>query len=283
VPASTPRHLPEKSADETTALGRTPQQRAAELFAGIRAEIMPSPLTKALSRAIGRTTARIMISVFGKEWQEGLNFPVVRTAGLAKLIYDALSTKKEKVYFVELGAGFSPRGVELALALPHAEVIEIDLPDIVQEKRFRVSRIAGISPPPNLHWQAADLAVTSLTEILDGQRVDAIVAEGFLFYFPRSHQVRICQQVCDNLVEGGLFAADLTWHEGLNMAQGAAQYFSQRAGRYVGTVASKEQAESIFREAGFSEVNVYLPSEVAEKYDLPRPVFNAELLVVGKK
>jgi O-methyltransferase involved in polyketide biosynthesis len=269
--------------DDSLTLGRTPGQRAAEIIAGSRAERTPSPITKALSRSLGRTMARMLYSMVGKNNEAGANFILVRTQGMTALLHDVLPKNKDDLCIVDIGAGFSPRGVELAIAMPKAEIIEIDLEEVVQEKRFRVSRIAGLPIPQNLSWRGADLGVTSLADILQHNRADAITAEGFLPYFARADQVRICRQIYRNLLDDGLFIADWTWIPGMETQRNAIQVFMRHGGRPAGTVNSQDDARQIFEEAGFKDITVYLPSALAETYNLPRPVNDIELIIMGRK
>jgi len=51
------------------------------------------------------------------------------------------------------------------------QVIEIDLPDVIQEKQKRLEK-GGISIPPNILWKSADLGVQPLNAVLEGQLVN---------------------------------------------------------------------------------------------------------------
>ena len=263
-------------------LGRTSGQRGAEILAGLRAELIPSPTTKALARFSGQLVARLMIQVMGRGNVPGMNYIAVRTSSLAALIKEFIADQKD-VLLVEIAAGFSPRGLELALALPQAQVIEIDLPDVVQEKRKRLEKGRDVTIPPNLSWREADMGVVSLKEVLEGKVANVITAEGLMPYFPHEQQVRIAQQVYENLTPRGLFLADMTWHEGVQKAEEGTRFFSRQAGKVLGTVKTKEEAATIFTEAGYQNVDVHLPSELAERYNLLTPVLDFQLLVAAQK
>src|SRR5215471_2870363 len=71
---------------DTLGLGRTSGQRGAEISAGIRAEFMPSPVTKALRRHVGQVTAKILLRIVPSCEQAGVNFLVVRAEVFAAII-----------------------------------------------------------------------------------------------------------------------------------------------------------------------------------------------------
>jgi O-methyltransferase involved in polyketide biosynthesis len=270
-----------QSSHDTMGLGRTSGQRGAEILAGIRAELMPSPVTSALSRYVGQVTAKIMMRVMSAGGRAGLNFLAVRTDGFAALIKKLIADKKDPVLLVEIAAGFSPRGVELAQELPHVEVIEIDLPDVVKEKQRRLQK--AITLPQNISWRAADLGVASLASVLEGRQATVITAEGLLPYFAREQQVQICRQCFDNLLPGGAMMADMSWKEGVALSQKGTRFFSNQAGRLLGIVDDQAAARGIFMDAGYQKVDVYLPTELAPQYGLPMPVMNFQLLVAAYK
>ena len=70
-------------------LGRTPGQRGAEILAGFRAEKLPSPETRALSRMSGRVFARLLLNLADEESKSG--FPArdlaARVAPVADLAH----------------------------------------------------------------------------------------------------------------------------------------------------------------------------------------------------
>jgi O-methyltransferase involved in polyketide biosynthesis len=268
---------------DSMGLGRTPGQRGAEIMAGIRAETMPSPITIALSRWSGRIVVRFMRGLSRNRSQGILNFMPVRTGGITALIKEAIGEQKGSLLLVDIAAGFSPRGVELAQAYPNAEVIEIDLPDVIAEKKKRLERAQNFKVPANLHWRAADMGIKPLSEVLEGRTAHIISAEGLTPYFPPPDLVKIVRQIHDSLKPGGTLVCDMAWREGIRQTQEVSSFLSRQAGNFLGAMDSQEQARGIFAEAGYSEVNIYLPSEVAQKYNLPQPVLDLQLLVTARK
>src|SRR5579871_941711 len=102
-------------------MGRTAGQRTAEVFAGLRGELMRSPESSALSHMTGRITARLIMATGSKK---ALNFVPVRHGAFAGLIKQSLGSDSAGKVLVEIAAGYSPRGIALAKAMPDLQVIE---------------------------------------------------------------------------------------------------------------------------------------------------------------
>jgi O-methyltransferase involved in polyketide biosynthesis len=263
-------------------LGRTSGQRGAEIMAGIRAEMTPSPVTIGLSRTSGRIVARLMRAISRAVASPGtLNFLSVRTGGITALVREAVKEITDSLCIVELAAGFSPRGVELAQALPHAQVIEVDLPDVIQEKKRRLQKVRSLTLPPNLEWREADLGVVPLSEVLAGKTAHAVAAEGLLPYFPPEKIVDIVKNIRLNLKPGGVLVCDMAWSKGIQAGGEGSRYLSRQAGTFLGAMSSPEEGRSLFEQAGYLNVTSHLPTELAEKHSLPRPVNDLQFIVVG--
>lgn len=79
-------------------LGRTSGQRSAEMVAGLRAELDPSPVNQALSRFAGRLTARIMLKLMRDK--SLVNFLIARPAAFSKLLQRHLGQNGQKAVIV---------------------------------------------------------------------------------------------------------------------------------------------------------------------------------------
>ena len=88
-----------------------------------------------------------------------------------------------------IGAGFDTLCLRLAPLYPQASFFEIDHPDTAAAKHRGVER-EGL--PENMHLIAADLAHSSLAQVLEDNATwnstatTAVVAEGLLYYLPRA-------------------------------------------------------------------------------------------------
>ncbi len=277
-PSPTARETPDASG-----LGRTGGQRTAEIFAGLRAELMPSAETHALSLRSGRMMAKLMMRVARPKI---LNFVPIRLGGFTGLIQQSIpQNTTSDITIVEMGAGFSPRGLHLARLMPHALVIEIDLPDVIEEKQKRLSQIAGFTPPSNLLWRSADLGITPLAEVLEGEPADVVTAEGLLPYFPLDEITNIGKSVRASLKPNGKFIADIgyTTPQGAQQAGQIMKMFSRQTRTNPGSVTDPEIARQAFVDAEFSQVQMYSMPEVAEMYSLLQPAPDVLLFMVGHK
>ncbi|NDJ61722.1 MAG: class I SAM-dependent methyltransferase [Chloroflexi bacterium] len=270
---------------DSMGLGRTSGQRGAEIFAGIRAENFPSPLTNALATWGGRVSARVLMALskrFIRDMQPNTNYMIVRNKGLTQLVQAELPEDQSDLLLIDIGSGFSPRGVELAWALPHAQIVEIDLPDVVREKQARLERARDVEAPTNIRWLAADLGVVQLAEVLGDLRADVISAEGLTPYFPPNELIEMTSHFRACMKPHGVFVSDMAWKAGNRAAGPGASFVSRQAGRYLGAMEDQEQACSIFEAAGYAETMIYMPTEVAQRFDLPQPVADLQFMVVAR-
>ncbi len=265
-------------------LGRSSGQRSAEMLAGIRAELMPKPEYLAMARPAGRVIGGLLIRL-GRGEQAKSNFVIARPEAFRYLISEALRDKPNP-HYVELASGFLPRAWQMASQFPQLRVTEIDLPEVMEEKQRRFSK-ARLVLPPNLRMLSADLGVTPLSEVLGGEKADVISAEGLLPYFTLDVVQQIGTGVRQSLKVGGIFIADILTKEavhelGQGRARQAATLFRRNAGNWLGVVDDSAHAQELFKAVGYSRVETYRISELAERLaHLPKPVANATLFVVA--
>ncbi len=266
-------------------LGSTQGQRSAEMVAGLRAELMPSPETLALTRTAGRVIAGVLLRIARGDHAK-INVVAARPAAFHHLITQELRDKPE-AHFVELAAGFLPRGLQLARLLPSLKVTEIDLPNVISDKQQRLQK-ARLAMPPNIHWLSADLGVTPLSRVLEGQKADVIAAEGLLGYFPLDQVQLIAARVRESLKPDGVFIADIGTQEGIKLlSQGktrqAINIFRRNVGQWPGLVRDGQHAQDIFRAAGYRHVETHaLSALVADLPHVPKPVADVTLFVIAR-
>lgn len=270
-----------RSSGDPLGLGSTPGQRRAEMLAGLRAVLAPSPLTEALSRMSGRLMAGTLISIVRD--RRYFNFVPVRSGCLTTLAMRALAAGPASPLIVDLAAGFSPRGMELAQNLPHARIIEIDQPDIIEKKRERLFKKGGLTLPANITWLAADLATDPLPKLLRGQQADVIVAEGVAAYYPLAEFTAIAARIRPSLKPGGCFICDVPWQPGMDEIREAGRYFSRFAGNFRGIAQHESEIRAVLEEAGYADVTLHHPAPLAEELGLPTPVFEPSLFLVGRR
>jgi O-methyltransferase involved in polyketide biosynthesis len=269
------------TSEDLLGMGRTAGQRTAEMFAGLRAELMPMPETAALARMSGRIAARLMIALSSKKV---LNFVPVRSGSFTGLIKQVLGQETAGKVVVEIATGFSSRGITLAKEMPGLQVIEIDLPDVVEEKRKRLEN-AKIAIPSNMSWKAADLGAQPLAEVLNQQRVDIVTAEGLMAYFAYPDITRIAKSVYQSLKPGGIFIADLGYMQaqGVQEASRIVQIFRRYTSSTPGAVYDEETAYRLFREAGYEQIELYRMPQTATLFNLPQPVSDILFFMVAHR
>lgn len=264
-------------------IGSTQGQRAAEIIAAIRAMLLPTPEAQALTRISGRVVARMFLQVAGN-MRDGANIIAVRTAAFSRIVKDYLADKPDALV-VELAAGFSPRGIQLARKMPGIRVVEIDLPDVLQEKLRRLRMARHITIPANIDWREGDLSTESLTSMLHYEKADVIVMEGLLPYFTREDCVNILRQAHDNLKPGGICLCDILYRKQMEevLRLGAFIHYRRQAGSTRYAAADIEEIHLLFEEAGFAGSSAYVPSALAEQWSLLRPVRDYSFFVVGRR
>lgn len=262
-------------------LGRTSGQRGAEILAGFRAEKFPSPETIALSRWSGRIVARLLMQLASSEIP--VNFTASRAKVIEGLIRRSIPKEAENITIVEIAAGMSPRGLLLAAALPNAKIIEVDLPGVIQDKQNRLKKAHTVVIPPNLQWLEADLGVQPLTDVLKGQLVDVVAAEGLLPYFAHTEIVQMISRIKDSLKVGGHFVADVPWQEGMDAIKQVMGFFSRQAGTLKGIVQTEAQARQLLQDAGYANIEIFRATQFVNEFELPEPLADFSLFLYGEK
>jgi len=246
-------------------LGKTPGQRNAEFVAGLRSELDPSPETDGLSRFSGRMAARMLLRLGGAAGRNALNYIKIQAIAYIEMCIERLH--REDAIIVNLAPGFGPHAMRLAKRLPKAQVIEIDLPDVVQEKQSRLKQ-ADLEIPENLRWIQADLGTIPLREVLDNQQVDLILATGLLAYFTEEECRQINIGLRDSLIPGGYWLGDLPWQAEVerNEFRMGIGWFSRMSTPLLFKPSSLEDVQSIF--PGFENVKIHMINDLAQQYDI---------------
>lgn len=217
---------------------------------------------------------------------DALNYLVVRPATMTELARHALrqwlSESNEQRTVVDIAAGFSTRGLNLAREFPQVQVLEVDLRDVVITKQRRLKIAQDIDVPSNLSWLSADLGVTPLAEVLGGKAVDVVVAEGLTAYFTPEDNTKIAGQIRQSLQPGGIFICDIPWREGMSKLKEAGSMFSRQAGNFLGIMNSDEDMRQMLLKAGYASVEIHHPSRLQQQMGLNMPVIEFSLFAEAK-
>ncbi len=257
--------------------------KSAEMAAGIKAAMDPDPERRALTSFKGRLVAAIVCNLPGDK--DILNCGTVRERCMNRLATFFLDAVDGPAVCVDMAAGFSTRGLALARQRPTDEVVEVDLPPVIDRKLRRLRRLGEL--PANLSWQRADLVQTPLGELLGGRRAHVALAEGLLIYLPPPRIEEVARSVLAALAPGGTFIGDVFSSGGFQIAEGRSgpvlKLVQKKAGSFHGRFDSTEDVRTLFERAGFEQVEVDDLAELAERLDLALPIPRGTLLVQARK
>lgn len=266
-------------------LGHTAGQRAAEIVAGIRANTFPSPEAEGLSTPNGRRFARLLTWINGDAAVS--NATGGRHLCLTHLAEEVLNAQQTPKIIVELAAGFSGRGLQLARRFPQARVFEVDLPDVVAVKRSRVEKLTQGAMPSNLQWISANLEEVGLATVMGAETVDLVIAEGLLPYFSPDTIVQIAASVRESLSRQGAMITDIVssrgWSEVETKSAFATWMLKRQVGKFKAKMDSKDMAQGLFKQAGYSRVQVYSLQEMASQILPNLPMADVSFLITAHK
>lgn len=270
-----------KPSADVYGLGRASGQRGAEILAGFRADAMPSQETMALSTWTGRFVARILMRMVRSNG--AINYIYARQRGFRQMIEQNL-TEGQAATVVEVGAGLSPRGLQIAREFPQVQVIEVDLPEVMESKEARVQASSQIKVPDNIEFRGADLGVTPLDDVLKGRKVDIIASEGLSGYLDDEGWTLAFRSILKSLKPGGTCIADHTWRQGFTEALNAGgRIFTRQAGEIKTQFDDEKSMRRAMMNLGYNNIEILLPSAVALEGDLPQPVIDIGWLVAARR
>ena len=256
-------------------LGHNQAQGGSELQAGARADLIPSPITKALSSFKGRVAAKTMRFMFSGSLEPLLNYAALRPFAEMEAVRLALGAKPADKLVLDPAAGFAPQFYWLAQEFPQTRFMELDPLRSIEEKRYLLHPF-GI--PENLRLKAADLSVIPLDEVLS-ERADVIMALGA--YVKHSAYQDLLHYLKDVLKHDGRVIGSFPFAPAVeNLSQNSA-IFRRVAGDPAGIVHSEAQLRGIFEKAGYEIEAILKFSELAKKWDKPTPA-DIEIIVVAR-
>lgn len=259
----------------TWVLGYNQQQRGSELQAGARAQLIPSPLTHALSSLQGRMAARTMNMLFVGHLINVLNYAGFRPYAMMEAVRIALRGLNEpRPLVVDPMAGYSPQFIWLAEEMPDVEFLEIDHPDVINDKR---ERLKGFDLPPNFRMQGADLSKYALHDVL-ARRPSVVLALGT--YVSHADYQQLLGYLKHVLVDEGRVIGAFPYARGIENLQTNSRIFARFAGNPVGMAEDKRQVAEIFQNSGYQVNVVYHFAEMAKQLNKPEPA-DIELLAIA--
>lgn len=258
-------------------LGYAQEQRGSELQAGARAELMKTPLTKALVSLRGRMIARILFSLHPPE--PFLNYVKIRSHALAHVMKSSLIPQTAGL-LVDLHAGYSPMGVMLAEDLSRHRILEIDMPEVIHDKQQRLHNAHDLTVPANLEFEAADLTKEDLGIVLRRRKMDVVLMNGA--YLRPEHFVIALKYVMEHLAEDGAIVCTFPWQDGIEQVQNLGRIFRSQVGNAPGIVGSDDEIRTLFSHANLNAAGVCHLTDIAEQLDHPLPI-NIEVIAVARR
>ncbi|MFZ4828501.1 MAG: hypothetical protein ACOYLB_14210 [Phototrophicaceae bacterium] len=260
-------------------MGQAQLQRGSEIQAGARAEVIPSPLTHALSSFGGRVSAQ-MFRTFGFP-SDAFNFIGARIRVLGYLMQTHVPSTVPHPILVDPVAGFSTLGYDNATAIPHGEHIDLNRQDTIDELERRLARAKDVTLPSNYKRIGVDYMYTTLTQAIGNRPVDVINAN--CAYFMRFHNFKQLFYLQSTLRSGGVCVAVFPSQVALTELQSAMRFFHSQVGQLPGAVSDDSEMTNLMRDAGYINVKVYRASELASEIGLQTPILDLELFAVGYK
>jgi O-methyltransferase involved in polyketide biosynthesis len=254
-----------------------------ELYAGFRAEIMASPINVALSTLGGRIGARVIKSMIHDK--SIINYQKNRIDLMVAAVNCALPAGKGKVTLVDAPCGFSPLGFTLAQRYPQAQVLEMDLREIIQDKRNRLQRARDIKIPPNLTFIEADFRRTPLGKVLAEHHHPQVDVLTFSFNsFTSGELLRLSRYLRGLLTDQGAIICFGTWKPTNNQEQAVHNLIRrQTQDDWKVTFQDKTEAVDLFKQVGFSSVDVYLGSELSQFTDITEDISDVEIFIIARR
>ena len=202
---------------------------------------------------------------------------------------DALVRAAGTKRVLELAAGLSRRGVTFSVD-PAVEYIEIDAAHVIATKKTLLERTASgqsVLGRPNLRFLAADVTTSSIEEMAppDGAPL-LVVAEGLLMYLDAGKQRALFRDVATRLGDaGGTFVFDLVppcEQPAPGLVGRVLDWLMKRftgGQSFIRDGRTRDDVAADLRAAGFEDVAMIEPPDVAIDWALPYPRARTQQLV----
>lgn len=247
--------------------------------AGGRALLNPTPMNKALSSLQGRMVGK-SASVLGFP-RSAEHFIAGRVAVMVHLMTTAVA-EVDAPLTADAFAAYSPIGFEIAERLPHGQ--HIDFADIktIQEIRRRLDRDKTLYIPPNHRFEAVDYRHETITDHLS-RPLDAVISNCTAYTYDEN--IVVLGHLRDLLRPGGTLVSGVLWHAGIDSVAKSMRFAASQVGvwNYPLLVNDEMTVITMFRAAGFTEVDVVHMPSLAAMLGLPTPITELEVFAVARR
>ena len=241
-------------------------QSASEIQSGIRAEYIPSPLTRRLANWKGRAMARTLMMLGVSE--KIFNYMVIRPYALMTALRQAIeATNHTMPVVIDPAAGFGPQYIWLADEMPDVQFIEIDHPDVIREKE---AMLAGYPLASGIELRGVDLASEPLETALGGIRPNVITA--MAAYMTKQQFVEVLRYLSSVIAPDGWVIAPFPNKQGIDDLSRNSLIFKRLAKtKPIGMIDSDDVIYTIMEEAGYRNTQLIKLSDVAHQMDKAIP------------
>ncbi len=249
----------------------------AEFYAGAYAEVIPSPLTRALSSFQGRLISRTVNMLFLGHLEPILYYYAIRPYSLMAAIRYALSARTDvRPLVVDPLAGFNTHLYWLAQEMPHVDFLELDFPELIQTKR---DRLRGFQIPPNLQMEAVDYTSVSLGEALGERRATVMIASAMQIQ-PAAF-VNVLEYLRDVLTPNGSVIGCFPLSRGVEHLQRNLKMVSRFIGEIPGMIDDEQQIIDLFANSSYDLQKICTLAETALRMGKATPA-EVEVFAIGK-
>jgi hypothetical protein len=246
-------------------LGFNQKQGASVLQAGARALLIHSALIKALSTPQGRIAAQTLQMMGLSKGIE--NYAAFRPYAVMEVLRRHMPTDVPNPVVLDPATGYGAEYIWLAAEYPDTTFIEMDRPDVIQDK---VQRLKAFKLPSNVIFEGVNLNTLPLHQAMKGRRVDLAVV--LATYAKKSDFIELLRYFRTFMRKGAVVVAPFPYQLGIIELSRANILFRRFATAPVGTVQSIDEVYEIFRAADYRETSVYRFSELAEAVGKPIPI-----------
>lgn len=252
------------------------QNKGSELQAGIRAEMIDSPLTRALSTFRGRISVRTAKLMFFGSIAPILNYSAIRPFAAMQAIRLALQDiGAQGATVVDPAAGYSTAFYWLAEEFPQTQFIEIDTEAVIKDKEHM---LRGFTMPENLTLRVGDLSNRSLEEIVTHQ-IDVLVGIGA--YVSHEQYLNFLSYSESLLNPGGYVVAAFPYLPGIENFQSNKSLFTRLVNTPKGVIRDVDQLQALFAKSHFDLKHVIQLSDYAAAKNEPIPA-DVEIFAVAR-
>lgn len=249
----------------------------AEFYAGAYAEVIPSPLTYALSSFQGRLMSRTVNMLFLGHLEPILRYHAVRPYSLMAAIRRAIPDSSDvRPLVVDPQPGFNTHFYWLAQEMPHVDFLELDYPELVQKKR---DRLRGFPIPPNLQIEAVDYATVSLHEALGTRRASVMVASAMQTPLPTF--ARVLEYLREMLTADGIVVGCFPLSRGVEHLHRNLKMASRFVGDVPGMIDDEQQIIDLFGNSSYDLKKICTLEETAMRMGKAIPA-EVEVFAIGK-